>query len=63
MWVEKRDFYSIKYIVEIVGKGPPSVALVFFKASLLGGKGPPCHRAHPVRIAIEFSNPFGVVIC
>ena len=30
---------------------------------MLGGKDPPRHRAHPVRIAIEFSNPFGVVIC
>ena len=43
MWVDKTPFYSIKYIVEIVGKGPPSVALAFFKVDLLGGKGPPCH--------------------
>ena len=48
MWVEKRPFYSINYIVETLGKGPPSIALVSFKVDLLGGKRPPCHRAHPI---------------
>ena len=48
MWVEKRPLCSIKYIVGTIGKGPPSVALVFFKVDLLGGKGPPCHQDHPV---------------
>ena len=62
MWVDKRHFYSINYIVETVGKGPSSVALVF-KVDLLGVKGPPCHQAYPVWITIEFHNSFGVIIC
>ena len=48
MWVEKRPFYSINYIVETVGKGSPSIALVFCEVDLLEGKGLPYHRAHPI---------------
>ena len=50
MWLEKIPLFSIKYIFETIGKVPPSIALVFFKDYMVGGKGPPCHRAHTVRI-------------